>query len=68
MFVFFLAAYSVLRAVLELFREDDRGGLLGVSTSQWISIVILVACGPVVVRLKRYAASMANGTGRHKLC
>ena len=56
-FLFFLASYSVLRALLEIAREDDRGGLLGLSTSQWISVVILVACAPIAVQLKRLAST-----------
>ncbi len=41
-FVFFLVAYSVLRTLLELLRNDDRGGLLGLSTSQLISLAIVL--------------------------
>ncbi|MFW6066696.1 MAG: prolipoprotein diacylglyceryl transferase [Myxococcota bacterium] len=41
----FLGSYAVLRFVLELWRADDRGGLLGLSTSQLIGagVVVLVA-------------------------
>ncbi|MEZ4288101.1 MAG: prolipoprotein diacylglyceryl transferase [Polyangiales bacterium] len=39
----FLGLYAVLRFGIEYFRADDRGELLGLSTSQLISIPILVA-------------------------
>lgn len=38
----YLAGYAVMRFVLEFFRYDaERGGFLGVSTSQWISLLLL---------------------------
>lgn len=37
----FLALYAVLRFVLEYFRADDRGALLGLSTSQLIGVGML---------------------------
>ena len=44
----YLAMYAVFRFVLEFVRYDDseRGILLGLSTSQWISLVI---CAGVVL-------------------
>jgi phosphatidylglycerol:prolipoprotein diacylglycerol transferase len=42
-FQFFIVAYGVLRFSLEFLREDDRGGVLGVSTSQWISLGLVAA-------------------------
>jgi phosphatidylglycerol:prolipoprotein diacylglycerol transferase len=45
-FLFFLVTYSVLRALIEVLRNDDRGGLLGLSTSQLISVLITVAAIP----------------------
>ena len=38
-----LVAYAVLRSVIEEFRADDRGVYLGLSTSQWVSLGILLA-------------------------
>lgn len=39
----YLVAYAVMRFTLEFFRGDkERGLLLGLSTSQWISIAIVV--------------------------
>lgn len=40
-FVAFLALYAVARFLLEFLREDDRGGLLGLSTSQLIGVLLL---------------------------
>ncbi len=59
-FVFFLGAYSVLRAALEVLRNDDRGGLLGLSTSQLISVLIVVALVPASRALRRYADAQAR--------
>lgn len=40
----YASSYAVLRFVLEFFRYDaERGLFLGLSTSQWISIAIIVA-------------------------
>jgi phosphatidylglycerol:prolipoprotein diacylglycerol transferase len=46
-FAVFLTLYAVVRFVLEFLRRDDRGGFLGVSTSQWIGIA-LVACAAII--------------------
>jgi phosphatidylglycerol:prolipoprotein diacylglycerol transferase len=54
-FLFFLGAYSVLRAAIEALRDDDRGGLLGLSTSQLISAAILAALWPTARHLRRAA-------------
>lgn len=48
-----MVLYAVLRFVLELFRADDRGGALALSTSQWIGILIVagaIAFWPVLRR------------------
>lgn len=42
-FLAFVAAYAVVRFVLEFWRSDDRGGLLGLSTSQLIGVGLVVA-------------------------
>lgn len=42
-FVFFVAGYAILRFFLEFFRNDDRGALIGLSTSQIISVVLISA-------------------------
>ena len=44
----YLLCYALLRFILEFFRYDaERGGFLGVSTSQWISLLLI----PVAVLL-----------------
>jgi phosphatidylglycerol:prolipoprotein diacylglycerol transferase len=42
-FVAFVALYAIARFALEFFRSDDRGGLLGLSTSQLIGLALLPA-------------------------
>jgi phosphatidylglycerol:prolipoprotein diacylglycerol transferase len=37
----FVALYAAVRFVLEFWRSDDRGSLLGLSTSQWLGLVLL---------------------------
>ncbi len=44
-FFAFVAGYAILRFVLEWLRSDDRGGLLGLSTSQWIGVLLILAAG-----------------------
>ncbi len=60
MFLAFVALYAILRFILEFWRDDARGGLLGLSTSQLIG-VILVAFVVLVhqLRVKRLAAPAA---------
>lgn len=46
LFLLYLIMYGVLRITTEFFRGDEiRGFLFGVSTSQWISILMLLAAG-----------------------
>lgn len=40
-FVAFLALYAIGRFILEIWRADDRGGLLGLSTSQLIGVALV---------------------------
>lgn len=54
-FVVSMALYAVLRFFLELVRADDRGGMLGLSTSQWIGLVIVAGMGALWVRFARRA-------------
>lgn len=54
----YLAAYSVMRFVLEFFRGDDyRGEVMGVSTSQIISIILWITLVTVFVVDKRKKAT-----------
>lgn len=41
-FVQFAALYAFARFTIEFWRDDDRGGGFGLSTSQWVSIWLLV--------------------------
>jgi prolipoprotein diacylglyceryltransferase len=43
--------YAVLRFALEYLRDDDRGALLGLSTSQLIGVLIAVGCIAAWTRL-----------------
>ncbi len=61
-FLFFLVTYSVLRALIEVLRNDDRGGLLGLSTSQLISVLITVAAIPA----SRYFRARAESIRRFR--
>jgi phosphatidylglycerol:prolipoprotein diacylglycerol transferase len=54
-FVVFVASYALGRFVLEFFRADDRGGVLGLSTSQWLGIGFALAALRVHQRLSRPA-------------
>ena len=39
----YMITYSVGRFVIEFFRNDDRGTILGLSTSQFFSVIIFIA-------------------------
>lgn len=47
-----LLAYAALRSLLEVVRADDRGIYFGLSTSQWVSLLVVVA---VAVLWRRWA-------------
>ena len=55
--VVYMAAYSVIRFTLEFFRGDIiRGFLFGLSTSQWISLAIMLCAAALCfVIIKRHA-------------
>jgi phosphatidylglycerol---prolipoprotein diacylglyceryl transferase len=46
-FAAFLALYAVARFFLEMLRRDDRGGLLGLSTSQLLGVAMLGAAAAI---------------------
>ncbi|MBQ8036768.1 MAG: prolipoprotein diacylglyceryl transferase [Proteobacteria bacterium] len=57
-----LIGYGILRFVIEIWRDDDRGGVL-LSTSQWISIpLILVGCF-LIWRGRHRQTAEASGAG-----
>ena len=58
-FAAFLALYAVARFLLETLRRDDRGGALGLSTSQWLGLVMLGAAAAIhLVRGRRPLAAV----------
>jgi phosphatidylglycerol:prolipoprotein diacylglycerol transferase len=63
-FLAFIALYAAARFVVEFFRSDDRGGFLGLSTSQLIGLGLLAACLVAHRRLGRgVTATPAIGPG-----
>ncbi|MFW5876967.1 MAG: prolipoprotein diacylglyceryl transferase [Myxococcota bacterium] len=61
----FLGGYAVLRFVLEFWRADDRGALMGLSTSQIIGVVVIAIVVAVWVRLGRRANARSDASGDH---
>jgi len=61
-FIAFVGLYAAARAVLEIWRSDDRGGLGFLSTSQWIGVVLMVAA-LLVHRVLVRRASIQPRTG-----
>ena len=59
LFVTFVGAYAALRFLIELVRADDRGGLLGLSTSQLIGAGLALAALAVHRRLAARAAKLS---------
>lgn len=60
-FLAFVAAYAVLRFLLEVVRADDRGGLFGLSTSQLIGAGLVAAALAAHRRLGARADAAAAG-------
>ncbi len=56
-FAVFLVLYAVVRFVLEFLRRDDRGGLLWLSTSQWIGVLLIGSAGAIHASLSRPRAA-----------
>jgi phosphatidylglycerol:prolipoprotein diacylglycerol transferase len=50
-----LLLYAGLRSAIELVRDDDRGAFLGVSTSQWFSLAVVLAVAAAWRRWARAA-------------
>ena len=58
-FLSFVALYAGVRFVIEFLRNDDRGGLFGLSTSQLIGLALLFAAYRLhQVLLRRSAAAL----------
>jgi phosphatidylglycerol:prolipoprotein diacylglycerol transferase len=60
-FATFLALYAVARFLLEMLRRDDRGGMLGLSTSQLIGVGLLLAA--IAIHVVRGGARRAGLAG-----
>ncbi len=61
----YIIAYAVLRFILEFFRGDvERGAFLNLSTSQWISLVLL--CGTVLMYWFEKKKGMQKQKGKEK--
>jgi phosphatidylglycerol:prolipoprotein diacylglycerol transferase len=56
----FLASYAVLRFAIEYVRDDDRGALFGLSTSQLVGVGILGAVAFLWPRLERAGRAAAT--------
>ncbi len=52
-----LIAYGILRFVIEFWRDDDRGGVL-LSTSQWISIPLIILGVILIIRGRKKALTL----------
>ena len=52
-FIIYLASYGVFRFVIEFFRGDERGQLMGLSPSQYWCILLVVGTIPLFFLLKK---------------
>lgn len=64
-FVVAMSLYAILRFFLEFIRRDERGGILGLSTSQIVAIVVVGVCAYLSVffsrRTKRLLEAQEGG-------
>ena len=51
-----MGLYAAVRFAIEYFRDDDRGALLGLSTSQLIGVVIIGVAAYLHTRLSKPAS------------
>jgi phosphatidylglycerol:prolipoprotein diacylglycerol transferase len=63
-FAAFLALYAAARFAIEVLRRDDRGGVLGLSTSQAIGVTMLVVAAGIHLRRRFAPASQPVHTPR----
>jgi phosphatidylglycerol:prolipoprotein diacylglycerol transferase len=54
-FWLYMLLYGISRFVIEFFRGDERGALLGVSTSQFVSLVVVPLAIAMLIRLRPHA-------------
>lgn len=63
LFTLYILMYSILRITTEFFRGDDiRGFVFGISTSQWISFILLIISGIMLVRVIRKNPTKVQNT------
>jgi phosphatidylglycerol:prolipoprotein diacylglycerol transferase len=62
-FVVAMSLYAILRFFLEFIRRDERGGILGLSTSQIVAIVIVGACIYLSVFFSRRSKRLIEAQG-----
>jgi phosphatidylglycerol:prolipoprotein diacylglycerol transferase len=55
-----MIGYAIARFVIEFFRDDDRGALAGLSTSQWVGVAIVIGCGVLWVWCARRATERTS--------
>lgn len=58
----YAAMYAVVRFVIEFWRDDPRGMVLGLSTSQFIAIIVFIGAIAALVYRSRKQASAAGAT------
>ncbi len=59
-FLFAMVTYAIGRFMLEFIRSDERGAVLGVSTSQWIAMGIVGLCVYLYFFFKKRAAASSS--------
>lgn len=65
----YACSYAVVRFILEFFRGDKvRGGFLGISTSQWISILLIIGSALLIVYLTIWQKKKAAKTCENTVC
>ena len=56
-FWLYMLLYGISRFIVEFYRGDERGAIMGVSTSQFVSLVIVPLAVVMLLRLRRRATS-----------
>ncbi|HVW03616.1 MAG TPA: prolipoprotein diacylglyceryl transferase [Vicinamibacterales bacterium] len=56
-FWLYVLLYGISRFIIEIYRGDDRGMILGVSTSQFVSLIAVPVAIAMLVRLRSRAAA-----------
>jgi phosphatidylglycerol:prolipoprotein diacylglycerol transferase len=56
-FWLYMLLYGISRFIVEFYRGDDRGTIMGVSTSQFVSLLVVPLAVVMLVRLRARAAS-----------